>query len=140
MTIETGEELHQTLNDFFSKYKINNHKRIAVAISGGPDSMALAHMLMQNYEGEIYLLCVNHGLRASAESEIEKIQQWIQKIDNKNISFHVLDWEGDKPDSSIMEAARFARYDLLNKFCQSNEILALFVGHHQDDQAETFLS
>lgn len=140
MTIDSDATLHQTLKQFFTKYKVDKSDSIAVAASGGPDSMALAHSIIQTFDrSEIYLLCVDHGLRASAVSEIEKIQQWVQTIDGKNISFHVLHWEGDKPDKAVMEAARFARYDLLNNFCEVNNISSLFVGHHQDDQAETFL-
>jgi len=140
MTIQSDEMIHLTFEKFFQKYTIFNHiPPVAIAVSGGPDSMSLLQAMSKTYLGNIFILCVNHGLRKSVQSEIDKIEKWVKSQNNNNLSFHVLNWQGDKPNSAIMEAARFARYDLLAQFCEENNVIDLFVGHHQDDQAETFL-
>src|SRR4051812_48311742 len=51
----------------------------------------------------------------------------------------VLKWRGNKPKSGVEAAAREARYRLMGAFLRKRKIATLFVGHNQDDQAETFL-
>jgi tRNA(Ile)-lysidine synthase len=55
------------------------------------------------------------------------------------MTHHILNWQGDKPGSRVMEEARRARYGLMHDYCVQHAINHLFLGHHQDDQAETFL-
>lgn len=129
------------LQDFFKKFPdIKKQKELAVAVSGGPDSMALLGALIeQQVPQDIYVLSVNHGLRDDAAKEIQIIADYIQAHKSKNLKHVILNWEGEKPQNAIMEAARQARYELMADYCASQNIQTLFVGHHQDDQAETFL-
>ena len=111
-----------------------------MAVSGGPDSMALAHAVFCFFDmANIHFICVNHGLRESVHREIEQVQQWVEGLGRDNVSLSVLTWEGDKPQNALMENARTARYDLMERYCAEHDIQSLFVGHHLDDQAETFL-
>lgn len=115
---------------------------MALALSGGPDSMALAYALSrwagaQAAPPRIHALTVDHGLRAESATEAQRIAGWVKGW--PEIIYHILPWEGDKPDARIMEEARRARYALMYDYCEKNGINHLFIAHHQDDQAETFL-
>lgn len=113
-------------------------RKIAVAVSGGPDSMALLHLAQAVMpRTEIHALTLDHGLRHESAQEAKQIAAWI--ADWPRVTHHILKWKGNKPESGIMEAARDARYDILCKWCGRNGIRQLWVAHHAGDQAETFL-
>lgn len=132
--------LDKTICAFFDKYpKIRTADKIAIAVSGGPDSMALAHCLIHNFKKQIYIICVDHQLRTESKDESNFVEKWSQQFDPCRVFFKYLNWQGEKPNNAIMENARSARYDLMVNFCVSENIKTLFLGHHQDDQAETFL-
>ena len=128
------------LDIFFTKHRcLDEAQNIAVAVSGGPDSMALAHMLAMSASGHhktLHGLTVDHGLRANAREEATMVAEWMQDIKARH---QILVWEGDKPKTALMEAARTARYQLMADYCHNHKINTLFVAHHQNDQAETFL-
>ncbi len=113
--------------------------RIAVAVSGGADSMALA-LLGDNWarrrKGSIAALTVDHGLRNGSAMEAEKTGRWLAR---RQIEHHILAWRGPKPGSGIQAAARTARYRLMSEWSRQNSVLHLLLAHHQEDQAETFL-
>jgi len=118
-----------------------DHEAVAVGVSGGPDSMALARVLSewsQDASGpEVHALIVDHGLREESAQEAEIVQSWLTAMGN--IKPVILRWEGEKPDAGIQEQARHARYGLMADYCEKNAIKGLFLAHHQDDQAETVL-
>lgn len=109
--------------------------KVAVAVSGGPDSMALLHLL-HSLTKDIVAVTVEHGLRAESLNEAFAVGAWCKK--NK-IKHHVLEWQGKKPKTAVHEAARAARYELLENFCRAHHILHLATAHHADDNAETIL-
>jgi tRNA(Ile)-lysidine synthase len=113
--------------------------QVAVAVSGGPDSLALA-ILAQAWVlsrgGQICALSVDHGLRPESGGEIEQVRTWLAA---RSIRHETLVWRGDKPSTGIQEAARTARYGLLEAWCRERGWLHLLTGHHRDDQIETFL-
>ncbi len=116
-----------------------NEAQIAVAVSGGADSMALTLLLNewgQDHNCKINALTVNHGLRKEAAKEAEQVRKWLKKC---NINHHILTYSGEKPQSNIQEEARNIRYSLMLEWCKANNISSLFVAHHMEDQAETFL-
>tara|TARA_B100001750_G_C15506028_1_gene600387 strand:- start:1320 stop:2249 length:930 start_codon:yes stop_codon:yes gene_type:complete len=119
----------------------SEEKNIAVALSGGGDSMALAHMMCTwgSLNGRtIHLLTVNHNLRPDSAREAEWVRQCV--INFPNSIHHILLWDFDvKPDMAIMEKAREARYDLMTAYCQHHNIKTLAIAHHANDQLETFL-
>ena len=112
---------------------------IAVAVSGGPDSMALLTMLAEwvgNRGVTLNALTVDHGLRSESAWEAAQVAGWCGKL---GIAHTILPWLGEKPGSGIQEAARKARYRLLEGWCNANGCGVLFLGHTMNDQAETFL-
>lgn len=109
---------------------------VAIALSGGPDSMALAHMLA-GHVTSLHALTVDHGLRPESAEEAATISRWLK--DWPNTTHTILKWNGEKPQHRQMEEARFARYDLMAAYCKAHGLQYLYLAHHLDDQAETFL-
>ncbi len=110
---------------------------IAVAVSGGSDSMALtllADEWIRATGGRLRALTVDHALRDESAAEARRVGNWLSAY---GIEHHVLRWPGEWPETGIQEAARQARYELLEGWCASHGILHLLVGHQADDQAET---
>jgi tRNA(Ile)-lysidine synthase len=127
------------LLEVFSPH-LEDVKKIAVAVSGGPDSMALARLLSlwgEKNKAEVHMLTVDHGLRTEAAREAKAVATALKGWPSTRHA--ILRWKGRKPASRIMEAAREARYKLMTDYCREHEIGHLFLAHHQDDQAETFL-
>lgn len=115
----------------------HGHHKIALALSGGPDSMALCHMLSAESRADVHALTVDHGLRPESADEARQVAAWVRGW--PNVTHHILTWAGDKPETRIMETARMARYDLMAAYCRDQGITDLYLAHHRDDQAETFL-
>jgi tRNA(Ile)-lysidine synthase len=113
--------------------------QIAVAVSGGPDSMALillAACWARQCGGRAWALTVDHGLRPESAEEARTVDGWLEL---RAIPHEVLVWGGDKPTSGIQEAARDARYRLLAQWCRAHGVLHLLTAHHREDQVETHL-
>jgi len=112
---------------------------VAVAVSGGRDSMALCLLINQwvrGWGGRLSALTVDHRLRPESAAETKQIESWLSR---HGIDHHVLTWRGPKPATGIQAAARDARYALMEQWCQNAGVLHLFLAHHQEDQAETVL-
>ena len=111
-----------------------------MAVSGGGDSLALMHLLggFARQEGlpPPIVLTVDHGLRKSSAIDAKKVTAWAKRL---GLAAKVLTWRDKKPKAGIEAAAREARYRLMGDFLVKHKITSLFVGHNQDDQAETFL-
>lgn len=125
------------LMDVFAPFEPDPH--FAIAVSGGSDSMALAilaHDLAQSKGGRITALTVDHGLRPEAADEAAQTASWCAKW---RIAHEILRWSGPYPHSGIQEAARAARYRLLEEWCHAHRVLHLLVAHQREDQAETLL-
>jgi len=111
---------------------------LAVAISGGGDSMALAllmHGVLTKRGGRVLALTVEHGLRADSMAEAEGVHKLMTSL---NIEHRILKWEGDKPETRIEELAREARYNLLLSECKKEGIEYLAIAHNIEDLVETF--
>ena len=120
---------------------LTGFSRVAVAVSGGSDSMALLLLALhwkQMLHGprEVVALTVDHGLRKESAAEAEQVAAWCAE---RGVAHVVLPWQGDKPTSGIQAKARGMRYDLLAEWCRANRFPALLTGHTADDQAETVM-
>jgi tRNA(Ile)-lysidine synthetase-like protein len=79
---------------------------------------------------------VDHRLRPESGEEIRRLQGWLSA---RAIRHEILAWSGAKPAAGIQEAARAARYALLDDWCRAHACLHLLTAHHREDQAETYL-
>jgi tRNA(Ile)-lysidine synthase len=113
--------------------------RIAAAVSGGADSLALALLLhdwARPLGGHVTALTVDHGLRPEAAAEARFVARTLKPL---GLTQQTLRRRGAKPEANISAALRRARYDLLSRCCARRGLLHLALAHHLDDQAETFL-
>lgn len=112
---------------------------VAVAVSGGGDSMALS-LLMADWtrarSGRALALVVDHGLREESAEEAAQVQS---RLENAGLAAEVLAWTGPKPEANRQAEARKARYELMAAHCAERGILHLALAHHREDQAETLL-
>ena len=124
--------MNQKFADFIDKYK---NFKMAVAVSGGVDSMCLLYWL-HKVKADIVCLHVNHKLRPEADTETEYVKDVCKRL---NIPCHIFYWTDEKPESGLEAAAREARYKMMTDFCLENNIEYLLTAHQSDDQIETFL-
>src|SRR5262249_40082902 len=111
---------------------------LALAVSGGPDSMALLHLVACwskaiGKRDQIFVLTVDHGLRIDAAQEAEFVKEQALEL---GLAHRTLTWAGPKPESRIQAVARTMRYCLL---AQASEGAQIVTPHQQDAVAETFL-
>ncbi len=111
--------------------------RLAVACSGGPDSMVLL-ALTQDWAlragGSVTALIVDHGLREESAAEAEWAADQAVRL---GVSSAILSLAGARHVSNLQARARAGRYGLLFEWCRAHGHLHLLVGHHRDDQSET---
>ena len=134
--IDDADELFASLARF---------SNIVVAVSGGPDSLALLTLLAEwrarlgSGAPAISVATVDHGLRAASTSEAEYVARYAASL---GLAHRTLVWRGDKPATGIPQAARTARYGLLEAYAATLSkpgFTAIATAHTRDDQAETFV-
>jgi len=131
------KKIYKIYNEFSSSLKAKGD--LAVAVSGGPDSLALAYLakcysLKNKIKIKYYI--VNHKLRKESSLEAEIVKKVLRKI---GIQCTILNWNGRKPSKNIQAIARNKRYFLLANECKKNNIKHLLLGHHINDLFENFL-
>ena len=130
------KKISKIYNEFSSS--LNTRENLAVAVSGGPDSLALAYLtkcysLKNKIKTKYYI--VNHKLRKESSIEAEAVKKVLKKID---IESKILSWNGNKPSKNLQATARDKRYSLLANECKKNNIKKLLLGHHLNDLFENF--
>mgnify|MGYP005696685837 FL=1 len=122
------------------KYTFEKNPSVAVAVSGGPDSMSLLFLVnafIKYKKGKLMALIVDHRIRKNSKEEAKFISTY---LDKKNINSQILTANKNKVIKKSMKEARDNRYNLLTDYCIKNNILHLFIAHHKDDNLETFLN
>lgn len=111
---------------------------LAVAFSGGVDSLAMVYLLTKWHQGThpIEALIVDHGLRPESSQHAQAAAHLAHQLGARPF---ILPWVGSKPRSNIQAKARAMRYQLIADHCASRGIVYAFLAHHLDDQAETFI-
>ncbi len=122
------------------KYTFEKNPYVAVAVSGGPDSMSLLYLVnafIKYKKGNLIALIVDHCVRKNSKEEAEFISNYLHE---KKINSQILTVNKNNISKKNMNEARNNRYNLLTNFCIKNNILHLFIAHHKDDNLETFLN
>ena len=120
-------------------------RALSLAVSGGPDSMAMAHVLITNnheVDAEIEILHFNHQIRGKeAKSDSDFVKNFFESLDVPTfVSKGNVRALSKKNKMSLEAAARTARYEFFaTHICESKRNSVLTLGHNFDDQAETIL-
>ena len=109
-----------------------SNRRVAVAVSGGADSMSLA--LLASAWGRAEAFVVDHGLRPEAQAEAALT---MRRLESLGVPARVLAVSGLKHGAALHARARAARYKALLRGCADAGLADLLLGHHLADQAET---
>jgi tRNA(Ile)-lysidine synthase len=112
---------------------------LAVALSGGPDSMALALLAdhwVKAQGGRIVALTVDHRLRPESTDEAQRVAGWMRE---RGIEHHILTPRHTPAGNNVMQAARDWRYHALSEWCREQHVLHCLLGHQLGDQLETML-
>ena len=108
-----------------------------IAVSGGPDSLALLLLAVAARPGEIAAATVDHGLRAESRQEAETVADICERLGVPH-AILAIDWD-IAPKSALQEKAREVRYGALAAWMQEGALGILTTAHHLDDQVETFV-
>ena len=111
--------------------------RIGIAVSGGPDSLALLLLAAAARPGLIEAATVDHGLRPEGRAEAVMVAEVSEGLGVPH-SILTARWS-EHPETAIQERARSERYRLLGYWAEERGLNALATAHHADDQAETLL-
>ena len=132
------KDLSNIFLNFKDKLKIFKKNKFVVAVSGGPDSLALV-ALTKTYsyfkKTKFYYVLVDHNIRKNSNQEAKKVQKLLKK---KNITLKIL-LNKKKIIKNIQAEARNIRYDILSRYCKKNDVKVLLTAHNLEDQVETFL-
>ena len=117
---------------------LNLNQDFIVAVSGGPDSLALSFLAkvysIKNSLKARYFM-IDHKLRVNSSSEAKFVKKILSKL---SIKLSILKWNGIKPSNNIQSVARDKRYTLLKKQSEKLKINNILLGHHKDDLIENF--
>jgi tRNA(Ile)-lysidine synthase len=114
---------------------------IVLAVSGGPDSVALMWLVARWRRGlsrgpRLVAVTVDHGLREQAAREARDVKRLARTLD---LEHRTMRWTGAKPNAGLPAAARTARYRLLAQAARQAGATHVLTAHTRDDQAETLL-
>lgn len=111
--------------------------KLGIAVSGGPDSLALLLLAHSARPGRIEAATVDHRLREGSRQEAETVAAVCKRLEVPH-AILTAEWKR-APQTAIQERARAERYRLLARWAGERGLNAIATGHHVDDQAETFL-
>jgi tRNA(Ile)-lysidine synthase len=141
VSLKNGFKDYKDLSKIFSNFKNKldtlKKDKYAVAVSGGPDSLALV-ALTKAYtffrKTKFYYLLIDHNIRKNSNLEAIKVKKLLKK---KSINLNIF-LNKKKIIKNIQAEARNVRYDILTSFCKKNRVKVLLTAHNLEDQVETF--
>jgi tRNA(Ile)-lysidine synthase len=116
---------------------VAQHARIGIAVSGGPDSLALLLLAAAVRPGQVEAATIDHGLRPEAADEAAMVATVCDRLGVRHATLTAR-WS-EVPETAIQERARNKRYRLLGYWAEERGLEALVTAHHAEDQAETLL-
>ena len=128
------------VNHIYKKFEkfLDLKDNFIVAVSGGPDSLALAFLskiysIKNKLKVKYYI--IDHKLRTESTAEAKYVKNILKKL---HINAEILSWQGTKPKNNIQSSARSKRLELLISRCRNFGITNILLGHHQEDLFENF--
>jgi tRNA(Ile)-lysidine synthase len=109
--------------------------RLGIAVSGGPDSLALLLLAAAARHDRVEAATVDHGLRSESRAEAAFVREICDRLGVPHATLKVKVGGG----SSLQAQARIARYEALGDWAIERDLNAVATAHHADDQAETLL-
>ncbi len=128
------QQLEKKFLQFFEGH-LKGNGPILLALSGGPDSMALFHLLLR-HQCSFSVAHVDHGWREESGREAELL---CQICSEKKVSFYLKKLEKEKENNNLEDRERKARLLFFYQLCQEKQFCGVLLAHHADDQAETVL-
>ena len=131
------KDLSSIFLNFKNKLDTLNKKKYLVAVSGGPDSLALVALTKAyNYRKKIqfHYVLVDHNIRTNSRQEAKKVKKILKK---KQINLRIF-LNKKKITRNIQAEARDSRYQILVNYCKKNNIKIILTAHNLEDQVETF--
>lgn len=107
---------------------------LGLAVSGGPDSLAMLLLAAAAIPDEIAVMSIDHGIRAEAAQEVALVESLCEALGIPFAAARV-----DVGSGNLQAKAREARYDALARWAGTEHLGAVATAHHADDQAETLL-
>ncbi len=131
------------MNDFY-KNLISKGEKIAVALSGGGDSVALLHFLLDKSRTDGFSVCavnIEHGIRGEASERDSLFVKELCENLGVELFFYRVDslFLANKEKISLEQAARALRYEKFRELLQSGKVDKIATAHHERDNAETVL-
>tara|TARA_Y100000389_G_scaffold157952_1_gene159243 strand:- start:6554 stop:7573 length:1020 start_codon:yes stop_codon:yes gene_type:complete len=139
--LKTGFKNFEDLSDIFLNFKNKldrlGKKNYTVAVSGGPDSLALvalskAYLFVK--KTNFHYVLVDHNIRKNSAKEAKLVKNLLKK---NQINLKII-INKKKITRNIQGFARSTRYELLSNYCKKNRINTLLTAHNLEDQVETF--
>lgn len=133
-----NNHLEDSFFRFFNIY-YTQQVPILLALSGGPDSLALFQLLLLLQKKQplsFGIAHIDHGWRAESAEEAT----YLQKMANESgISFHLIRLNPAELKGNLEQACRLERLKFYSELCKKHHYQAVLLGHHADDLAETTL-
>ncbi len=109
---------------------------LGIAVSGGSDSLALLHLMVEWGRAPLRCVTVDHRLRDASAEEAAQVAEICAAL---GIAHDTLTWDGWDGQGNLAAEARRARYALLADWAVTHGLTGIALGHTQDDIAETLL-
>ena len=142
VNLKNGFQNHRDLSKVFVNFKNKldalNRNSYVVAVSGGPDSLALVALSIAYTffkKTKFYYILIDHNIRKNSNLEAKQVKSLLKKK-----SINLLVFQNKKKISQNVQAkARDVRYKIISDYCKKNSIKFVLTAHNFEDQVETFL-
>jgi tRNA(Ile)-lysidine synthase len=144
-----AKEFHAVMESIIESAKVDPDLplRIAVAVSGGRDSMALAILAKQwmtkrnkdKPHDSLQAIIVDHAMRKESAAEAQHVKQWLEKLDIPT-EITTLSWKITDLNKDLKQkVAREKRFAAIDEICVKNRVSIVLFGQHLRDRIETMI-